>query len=315
MSTSELSPGDLTDLIATLRPPAGSETDRLPSRLSPSRANDFLTCPRMFWFKTIVGIPSPPTLATVKGNVAHAAFERIFDHPAGERTLEHALTYARAAWDTMTDPVQSPDGYEQNLLIAPRGSQIEADMFVHIEQMISSWFKMERVDNFSPVEILLPDGSTVDGRELHVAAEIGGVNLHGYIDRLDRWQDTDGTVHYSVSDYKTGKVPADRYLDKYWFQLRVYAVLVEAITGVAPSLLRLVFVSSGDRERGIKTLPVTPAVLDATRKQVRTLWEDMSRAARTGVWAEKVGPLCNYCYFQSECPAWNPGLDGLQVSA
>jgi putative RecB family exonuclease len=76
------------------------------SALSPSRAKDFLQCPRLFFYKTILGLKTPPSEATLRGTLAHYAFERIFDHPVGERGPEVALGYTDAAWSVVTEPLR-----------------------------------------------------------------------------------------------------------------------------------------------------------------------------------------------------------------
>jgi putative RecB family exonuclease len=302
-----------------------SDLEKLPGRLSPSRANDYLTCPKLFYYKTILGLSSPPTLATIKGNLAHSAFERIFDHPRGQRDVAVASSYILPAWKDMSDPdlsliedevarARAESQAKECLKLAPKDSEEEQKLLADSAKMVENWFLMERVNNFDPTEVTLADGQVVDGRELHLLAEVAGVTLHGFVDRLDSWVSSDGKLHYSISDYKTGKVPQDRYLDKYWLQLRIYAVLSKVMFDIDVSLLRLVFVASGDRDKGIKKLEVTDRTLNATQAQVKRLWQDIQTSARTGQWDTKTGPLCAWCHFQDICPAWNPQMEGVPVS-
>ena len=305
-------------------PDGTDHSEALPLRLSPSRANDYITCPRMFYYKTICGMYSPPSEATIKGNLAHAAFERIFDHPAGERTAENAVPYIAQEWERMCsenvedmterDAERHLENIKHHRRIAPEGSAEEAAMLAGAEKFVRSWFDMERVNNFDPTALELPDGTVIDGREVHLSAELNGLTLHGFVDRLDRWEASDGTVHWSISDYKTGKVPADKWVGKYWLQLRIYAMLAEQMWGIRPTICRLVFVASGDRDGGIKTLPITEHTQTATRAQVEKLWKNIRRDARTGTWKPTKSPLCNWCYFQDICPAWNPHLEGIPVT-
>jgi len=172
----------------------GSDLDKLPARLSPSRAKDFMHCPQVFYYKTIVGLSEPGSIATTRGTLCHTAFERIFDHDASERTAELACSYLRPAWAQLTDPDLPEDEFpagsvqrEQALKraaeyrqLVPAGSDVETELLASCEQMIENWFRMERVEHCDPTGIEMPDGRIVDGRELHVAAEMFGVNLHGY---------------------------------------------------------------------------------------------------------------------------------------
>ena len=54
--------------------------------LSPSRASDFKLCPQLFKFKAIDKLDTPPTVYQARGTTAHLALQRLFDHPAPERT-------------------------------------------------------------------------------------------------------------------------------------------------------------------------------------------------------------------------------------
>lgn len=315
----------------------GNDMDRLPKRLSPSRASDYAQCPTLFYFKTIVGLREPATIATTRGTLAHAAFERIFDHPEGQRTIELAQSYIAPAWEQMTstdlDPQECPPGSKEEARalesardyrrLAPAGSAAEAELLASAKDMVANWFLMERVNNFSPTGLELPDGTVIDGREFHAAAEMFGVNVHGFIDRLDRYVNARGEVIWTVSDYKTGKpVGAGktyrpetmrRITYEAFFQLRVYAVLCKEMLGIDVKYLRLVYVKTGDRDTGIKTLQVTPQVLAGTREELRTIWRRIMRNARTGTWPTRPQVLCNWCYFNDICPQYNPELAGIPL--
>jgi putative RecB family exonuclease len=228
-----------------------------------------------------------------------------------------------AAWQSLSNPDLDSMGEDERdkaradqadaLTIAQPGTEQEQELLSSTEAVIASWFDMERVNNFTPHPIDLGDGVVVDGREFHAIAEVAGVTLHGYIDRLDRYTLPDGRVRYTVSDYKTGKVPGagkrysqwtmDKIRGEYFFQLRVYALLMWEMHQVPVNSLRLIFVKSGDREQGIWTMDVDRAVIESTRAQVRSLWRNIQKSARTGDWPTHVGPLCDWCYFKDICPA------------
>lgn len=325
-------------------PPAGS-IGRLPRRLSPSRAKDYLQCPRLFYCKTILGLPSPPSEHAARGTLTHTALERLFDHPRDERTPETAVGYVRPAWTAATDPLaerssvtpgspedrirQESSAYrdlvepgsrqERRLLgtaqeyrsLCGPGSTEEEALLSSAEDMVRRWFEMENPKNFDP-----------EGRELHVEATAAGVTFHGFIDRLDCWTKSDGTKVWSISDYKTGKVPGEgkhyspqtqaRIEEDAFFAMKVYALLWQQMTGVAVDVLRLVYVRTGDRSSGVKRLHVTPQMLERTRLQLNSIWRSIERSARNEDWRTQPGPLCPYCSFQDVCPAFNKNLPPLE---
>lgn len=299
-------------------PDGADHSAALPKRLAPTSAATFKQCPRKFYYSKICGFSSPPTLATAKGNVAHAAFERMFDHPPAERTPEVAVSYVSKAWAALCDPQsgagRGEDDARAHAVLAPAGSAEEAEILADAETFVRNWFSMERVEVIDPTAVVLPDGSTVDGRELHMSAKVAGVPLHGFVDRLDSWVDGDGVRWWSITDYKTGKVPSPRFVDDYWFQLRVYALLARRLWQVRlPVLCRLVFVKSGKPEH-VLTRWVGQQEVAAVSTQVGALWRDIRAAARSGTWPTRTGPLCGWCNFQDVCPAFHPELAGMAVS-
>jgi putative RecB family exonuclease len=301
----------------------------LPSRLSPSRAKDYVQCPKLFYYKTILGLRTPQTLATAKGTLAHLVFERLFDHERADRTVEVALAYVAPGWSTMIDPIKArsavdagtveaslrgraglwresvPEGSaeEARLLeqaedyasLAPAGSAGEAKLLADTESVVVNYFEVERPWNFDPV-----------GRELHLEATIDDLTLHGFIDRLDRYVTDAGEVRWVISDYKTGKVPRAQYLDEAFFAMKVYAVLLAETEGVVPYSLRLVY-AGAKGDQAVQVLRVDERLLETTRTKMIGLWHEINQSAEEEVWETKTGPLCNWCHFQDVCPAFVSG--------
>ena len=166
--------------------PAGCGHDdsaKLPKRLSPSRAQDFIGCPAKFYFKSILKVPSYATEATAKGTLAHAAFEKLFDHPREDRTPETAIPYVAPEWARLRQ-----ESNYKNLVAA--GPDAELALVSAAEELVRRYFDVERPWNFDPV-----------GREQKIMADIGGVPLLGILDRVDRIT-LGGKEQYVISDYK-----------------------------------------------------------------------------------------------------------------
>lgn len=260
-------------------------TDRLPKRLSPSRALDYMQCPAKFYFKSILRMPSTPTVAQARGIVAHTAMEKIFDHERPERTMEKAVSYVAPAWEEL----RGTGGYD-NL----DGDEVVADATA----MVRAWFGVEDPTRFDPAE-----------REVRLGAEMSGVPVIGVIDRVDRMTRPTGEDIWVISDYKTGKVPKpdDRYIDQKFFGLEVYAALWHSMTGTMPAAIRLIYVAGGSPD-SVRTRECTPQSVEKTTRKLRSLWKSVTADARNGSFACRTGPLCNWCDFQQTvCPAWNEG--------
>src|SRR3954447_4296524 len=66
--------------------------------LSPSRALDFKTCALLYRFRVIDQLSEPPSLDAARGTVVHGILEKLFDLPAGGRTVEAAAELIEPEW-------------------------------------------------------------------------------------------------------------------------------------------------------------------------------------------------------------------------
>jgi putative RecB family exonuclease len=123
--------------------------------LSPSRAADFMTCPLLFRFRTIDRLPQAPSSAATRGTVVHAVLERLYDLPAGERTLQAAADMLRPEWDRLreADPtVEALFGEEADLAAWLAGAR----------ELLAGYFSLEDPTRLEPaererlVEVVLP---------------------------------------------------------------------------------------------------------------------------------------------------------------
>jgi RecB family exonuclease len=160
------------------------DLERLPWRISPSRAADFKQCALKFKFGTIDKLRTPSTPEQLRGTLTHEALEQLFMHPRGERTKELALSYIAPAWER----IRLQDDVAH---IVEQGQEAEADIIAYAERMVSNYFSMENPNVFDPA-----------GLEIRLAADVLGVPLHGIIDRLDRVVMPSGEVRWYISDYK-----------------------------------------------------------------------------------------------------------------
>ena len=136
--------------------------------LSPSRAKDFMQCPLLFRLRVVDRLDEPGSLATHRGTLVHAVLERLYDLPAGERTVSAALGML-------------PDQWEEHRGRNPRVMELfdsPGRVGAWLEEargLIAAYFRLENPSRLEPAE-----------RELFVQAQTrGGLLLRGFIDRLD----------------------------------------------------------------------------------------------------------------------------------
>lgn len=238
-----------------------------------------MQCPLLYRFRVVDRLPEPPSPAAARGTLVHAALEQVFDLPAPERTPDSAVSLLPRAWQQLCE--ETP---ELARMLLEEGNDEQA-WLGEAAGLVRRWFELEDPRSLEPAE-----------RELYVEAEVDGLVLRGYVDRLD--VAPDGRMR--VVDYKTGRAPSEAFEQKALFQMRFYALVLWRTRGVVPTLLQLVYLRDG------VVLRFTPdeADLRATERKVLALWAAIERAARTGDWRPRTSRLCDWCSHQALCPAF-----------
>ena len=263
--------------------------------LSPSRALDFKNCALLYRFRVIDQLPEPPSLDAARGTVVHGVLEKLFDLPAAGRTVAAAAELVEPEWEALlaADPELAAlvdEGGE----CADGASGLVA-LLESTRALLQSYFALEDPRRVEPAE-----------REVLVETTLpSGVRLKGFVDRLDRSSAGD----LRVVDYKTGKSPHENYEGKALFQLRFYALTLWRSTGVLPRLLRLYYL----RNQEVIDYAPDESDLQGLERQLEALSGAIVRARATGDWRHKPSKLCDWCSFQSLCPAFGgtpPALPG-----
>lgn len=258
---------------------AAGETGSRPLRpaLSPSRAGDFMQCPLLYRFRVVDRLPEEPSAAAARGTLVHSVLERLFDVPAAERTLEAAVALLEPQWAALVE-------HEPELasLVGQQSTDGSA-WFADAADLVRRWFALEDPTRLEPAE-----------RELYVEAEVDGLTLRGYIDRLD--EAPGGLLR--VVDYKTGRSPSQLFEAKALFQMKFYALVIWRTRGVVPRMLQLVYLGNSEI---VRYVPDESDLL-ATERKVKALWQAIERAAATGDWRPHRTRLCDWCSHRALCP-------------
>ncbi|WP_461071021.1 RecB family exonuclease [Streptomyces pseudoechinosporeus] len=263
-------------------PAAPRPAPRTPSSLSPSRADDFMTCPLRYRLRVIDRLPEPPNPAAARGAVVHAVLERLFDVPAGQRTPDRARALLRPEWERLLD--KRPE--LAALFPKDTDGAVLAAWLAEAEQLLEQYFRMEDPTRLEPA-----------GRELFVETTLeSGLRLRGIIDRVD----VAPTGEVRVVDYKTGKAPPPDFEHRAMFQMMFYALVLWRRRGVVPRRLQLVYLGSGD----MVTYDPDEADLRAVERKLRALWAAIQRAVTTGEWQPSPSRFCDWCGYRDLCPAF-----------
>ncbi|HEY8651787.1 MAG TPA: PD-(D/E)XK nuclease family protein [Dermatophilaceae bacterium] len=249
--------------------------------LSPSRASDFMQCPLLYRFRVIDKLPSAPSAPAARGTLVHSVLERLFDLPADGRTIEAAATMVAPQWQAMLE--NEPELSE---LVDESDPAALAGWFGGAVALIEKWFTLEDPTRLEPKE-----------RELYVEADLDGLTLRGYVDRLD----LTATGEMRVVDYKTGKAPLEQFEAKAWFQMKFYGLVLWRLHGQVPRMLQLVYL--GGDSKILRYCPDEDELLAVERK-IKALWKAIETAAETGNWQPRTSRLCDWCDHRALCPAW-----------
>ena len=278
----------MTAITARLTGDAGSATTdsvdggatllaepKLLETLSPSRASDFKVCPQLFKFKAIDRIETPPTVFQARGTTAHLALQRLFDEPAGKRTPERLFDLFRDAWVELKD-LEYPDLFET--------TEDERLWGIESLQILANYFGVEDPTELEPLD-----------RELDMIEPVGDMTIRGILDRME-----EGPHGLTITDYKTGKAPPQRYAIAAFFALKIYGVLIRKRTGRTPARLRLLYLNGPT----VYEIPVNDRQLDAMERQLDALWSAINRAIANDRFPPRPGRLCDWCSYRDLCPAW-----------
>jgi putative RecB family exonuclease len=264
-----------------------------PGSLSPSRANDFLTCPLLFRFRSIDRLPEASSPAALRGTLVHTALEHLFDLPAKERTVSRTRVLLTEAWLELaaSDPesalvLQS----ELGLAIGVDPAEAAERVLARALPLLDTYFALEDPSRLEP-----------HARELGVSVEIAdSFAIRGFVDRIDR--SPAGEIR--IVDYKTGKAPGARFEAKAMFQMRFYALAWWRMTGEMPRMLQLMYLGSSEV---LRYEPNEDDLLSTERK-ILALREAINKAARSGEFAPTTSRLCDWCAHRPSCPAWGGEL-------
>jgi putative RecB family exonuclease len=263
----------------------------LPASLSPSKVSSFTDCALAFRFSAIDRLPEPPSAPATKGTLVHAALERLFCLPADQRTLPAALTALDEAFEALRE---HPDYAGLEL-----GADDELAFLDDAEQLVRRYFQIEDPQMIQPV-----------GLELKLEVELDTLRLRGIIDRLE----IDEQGRFIVTDYKTGRVPNETQERSRLGGVHFYAFLLEQILGQRPARVQLLYLTEPVM---ITTIPTEQSVRALERK-VRAVWSAIERACEHDNFKPKPSRLCDWCAFQSLCPAFggNPAdLESFRADA
>lgn len=160
-----------------------------------------------------------------------------------------------------------------------------------VDDLKSSTWKMVEHDFYAED----PNSVRVIATELMLETSLQGIVLRGIIDRLDLNQD--GSL--TVTDYKTGRMPTEMKEQDKLIGVHFYALLCEAVLGVRPSTVQLIYLKDST------TIVAHPTEQSIKALKVKTgaIWKAVEYACEREDFRPRPSRLCGFCHYQNLCPA------------
>ncbi|CAB4879805.1 unannotated protein [freshwater metagenome] len=249
----------------------------VPTSLSPSRVESFLSCPMAFRFASIEKLPEPPSVHTTRGSLVHRALEILFMLEPGARSHDAAFSSLDSA---IHEYRSDPDFTDLGLTLD------QAEVFWgEARDLVRGYLAMEDPQTIREI-----------GLEIRLEAAVGDLTLRGIIDRLE----LDDAGELIVTDYKTGRAPGPKYVQSAFNGVHFYSFLCQAVFGRRPAKIRLMYLKTGE----IIEATTSEQSVRAITTRTTAVWKALEKACVTGDFRPKTGPFCGNCSFKAWCPAF-----------
>ena len=235
----------------------------VPTSLSPSRVEAFTSCPLSFRFSAIEKLPELPNVHAVRGSLVHRALELAMCAPDEQRTA----AFVHACLDRAIEEFRTDD----ELVGLQLSDDETTSLHGECRALVDNYLRMEDPTRIRAI-----------GIELRLEASAGPLQLRGIIDRLE----LDARGGLVVTDYKTGRAPTQYYEQRRLGGVHFYSFLCEEVFGVRPSVIRLMYLSSGET---IEARP-TPRSVQFVTTRTRAVFAAVERACATGEFRARQGP-------------------------
>ncbi len=240
------------------------------SQFSYSQLEIYEVCPLQYKFQYVLKIPTPPAKAASFGSSIHMVLQKFYEGFINDRSWgkKEILELLETHWD--------PGGYESKSAENHAKMQAKEMLTKYLETIHESDVVIKNLEKLFKIKV---DDKTY---------------LTGKIDRVD--EKTGGIIE--IIDYKTGRRPEDRILQKS-LQLSIYALAAtnKGLYDKPLSHVELTFYYLQTMEK--VTLKRTEKDLDDVKTRINASVANM----RAGKFAPRVGLHCKYCAFLMICEA------------
>lgn len=243
----------------------------MPKRFSYSAASRYKRCPAAWKFHYIDRLPDDPSIDSVLGSFVHELLEAMYQKVPGRRNVEEMRRDAAKIWVGNKYPEKLQKIGNQDEIVAKKRAWKLATGIWTLEQ---------------------PEDVVVRGTETRYDLVVNSVPLLVVIDRME--YDEYGAV--VITDYKTGKIPNDRYPNQHIGQVALYAAVAHDL-GERVSAISLIYLKGKS-----VVVPFSQSMGERALDEIRSTWLHLSRSIAEDDFEAKPSPLCAWCPFVAHCP-------------
>lgn len=247
--------------------------------LSPSRINEYITCPRKFFYVKILGI-----------EVEEADWDGANFGSLIHLLLEKAVRYAK---ENGTYPLINKILDDFKLGMDNSRFTSEARKEKYMKQGINL------INNYYPYFSQIPVSRVVDVEFSFYGVDVDGDLVTGKIDRIEK--NSDGT--YELYDYKTGNYTSDKKIapgeekQGYYNQLCLYKYAYEKLTGNKVSKVGIIYVENHEKSV-CKSL--TTEDMNYIENLIKDTYNNIRLLKFTPIKEDKQG-VCKNCVYRQLC--------------
>lgn len=247
--------------------------------LSPSRVNDYLACPRKFFYLKVLGI-----------DVEEADWDRANFGLVIHSLLERAVKVAKTsgAYPTIEKIFEE---FDVSVSAQRFTEEAKKEMFIKQGKNI--------IQSYYPYFSQIPVSRIQDVEFSFYGVDVDGDLITGKIDRIEK--NSDGT--YELYDYKTGKPVSEKQVAKggakegYYNQLCFYKYAYEKLTGHKVSKVGLIYVENHEKSV-YKTLDNSD--MEYIEDLIKNTYSNIRALKFNPIKEDKNGP-CKYCEYKQLC--------------
>ena len=280
-------------------------------RLSPSKINTYMKCPREFYYKYIAKMPEKKTIHLFRGTLVHQVLEDLFKQKY--RTLAQWEKGAPRSWVQE----QFETGWEEKIAkhkwLWEVHTKAEMDaMYIETEELLQNFVgsinkKLTEMVKWKIYKNKQQAWNSVAPKYAEKWVKSHEYAIVGVVDVV--CNDFDGGT--TLLDYKTSKRYGPYLSEEYYRQLIIYAFLYTLEMGEMPSFVGVNYLRFDDTF----FVKITQSELDEARDLIKMVHDCIKeREEYEDRYEQKPQNLCKWCSFYKgnggpcdvEVPKWEP---------